>query len=275
MGLPLYFFGLVGLYKPEYAININKPPCIFRVATDKTKSINNFITAIAANGGMAMSNGYDVEFDFNGTGDPNIGEDKLNAYMKKLDINLPASSTAGNAGGLINMFCDEAQLPNISAAVGQINGRYLGEGIVNYPHTRIVSDFSLSWMCDANMIPFKFLNAWHEFIFGQTEIQTEVGTDRFLRDAKANQTPKREINRTNRLRYPNEYQAILRISKAERGRSAPNERVSLVCVLENVYPYSIDAVPMSYGSSQITRVSANFYYTRHTYYNYDISKYTG
>ena len=268
MGLPLYFFRLVGLYKPEYAININKPPCIFRVATDKTKSINNFITAIAANGGMAMSNGYDVEFDF--------GElTKLSAYMNKLDIKLPISSTAENAGGLINMFCDEAQLPNISAAVGQINGRYLGEGIINYPHTRIVSDFTLSWICDANMAPFKFLNAWHEFIFGQTEIETQVGTDRFLRDAKANQTPKRNISRINRLRYPNEYQAILRISKAERGRSAPNERVSLVCVLENVYPYSIDAVPMSYGSSQITRVSANFYYTRHTYYNYDIRKYTG
>jgi hypothetical protein len=216
---------------------------------------------------MAMSNGYDVEFDFSGLGE-------LNSYMSAIGVKLPSSSTADNTAGLINMFCDEAQLPNISAATGQINGRYLGEGTINYPHTRMVSDFSLSWMCDANMLPFKFLNAWHEFIFGQEKIETKVGTDRFLRDAKVEAKPKL-INRINRLRYPNQYQAVLKISKAERGPNAPNERISLVCVLENVYPYSIDAVPMSYGSSQITKVSANFYYTRHTYYNYDIRKYTG
>lgn len=214
-----------------------------------------------------MSNGYDVEFDFSGL-------TSLNSYMSAINVKLPSASTADNTSGLINMFCDEAQLPNISAATGQITGRYLGEGTINYPHTRMVSDFSLSWMCDANMLPFKFLNAWHEFIFGQDKIETKVGTDRFLKDAKVDAKVK-PINRINRLKYPNQYQATLKISKAERGANAPNERVSLVCVLENVYPYAIDAVPLSYGSSQITKVSANFYYTRHTYYNYDIRNYRG
>ena len=229
-------------------------------------SIDTFIAAIAANGGMAMSNGYDVEFDFR-------GKVELENYIKTIGVDLPARSDSAEAGALINLFCDEAQLPNISAAVGQINGRYLGEGIVNYPHTRIVSDFSLTWMCDANMIPFKFLNAWHGFIFDETMFE-ENPTGSSLRDIKSFAL-KRAPNRVNRLNYPEEYQATLRISKAERGQNAPNSRVSLVCVLENVYPYSIDAVPMSYGSSQITRVSANFYYTRHTYYNYNLNGYTG
>ena len=35
-------------------------------------------------------------------------------------------------------------------------------------------------------------------------------------------------------------------------------------MLENCYPYSIDAVPLAYGSSQVTRLTVNFYYTRHT-----------
>ena len=231
-------------------------------------SIDTFIAAIAANGGMAMSNGYDVEFDMGNT-------PGLSALLKTIGVELKVNSDSGSAGSLINLFCDEAQLPNISAATGQINGRYLGEGTINYPHTRMVSDFSLSWMCDANMIPFKFLNAWHGYIFGEDKIETRTGTNRFLTNAKANDAKTKQINRVNRLKYPNQYQATLRISKAERGKSAPNERVSLICVLENVYPYSIDAVPMSYGSSQITRVSANFYYTRHTYYNYDIRNYRG
>jgi len=233
-----------------------------------TKSIDNFIAAIAANGGMAMSNGYDVEFDFSGP-----GLQVLRNTFSNINLNLPEKTDSGQPGALINMFCDEAQLPNISAATGQINGRYLGEGTINYPHTRMVSDFSLSWMCDANMIPFKFLNAWHGFIFGETMFQ-ETATSSLLRDVKSFTIP-RAINRVNRLRYPSEYQTSLRISKTERGKNAPNGRVSLVCLLENVYPYSVDAVPLSYGSSQIAKVSANFYYTRHTYYNVDIRKFDG
>jgi hypothetical protein len=263
VGLPLYFLGFFGLYIPEYAINKYIPPSIFRVARG---SINTFIAAIAANGGMAMSNGYDVEFDFNRPGLENLRKE-----LNDINLKLPENNDSGQPGALINMFCDEAQLPNISAATGQINGRYLGEGTINYPHTRMVSDFSLSWMCDANMIPFKFLNAWHGFIFDETLFK-ETATS--LKDIK-DYAPTRSPNRINRLRYPSEYQTTLRISKTERGKNAPNGRVSLVCLLENVYPYSIDAVPLSYGSSQITRVSANFYYTRHTYYNVDIRRFDG
>lgn len=215
-----------------------------------------------------MSNGYDVEFDFT-----KPGLDVLRTTVSNLNLKLPEATTSGQPGALINMFCDEAQLPNISAATGQISGRYLGEGTINYPHTRLVSDFSLSWMCDANMIPFKFLHAWHGFIFGDTLFK-ETATSSLLSDVK-NFTTNRAINRINRLRYPSEYQATLRISKTERGQNAPNGRVSLVCLLENVFPYSIDAVPLSYGSSQITKVSANFYYTRHTYYNVDIRNFNG
>ena len=229
-------------------------------------SIDNFIAAVAANGGMAMSNGYDVEFDFSV---PSLG--RLRNTFNTINLKLPENSDSGQPGSLINMFCDEAQLPNISSATGQINGRYLGEGIINYPHTRVVSDFSLSWMCDANMIPFKFLHAWHNFIFGDTTFK-ENATQ--LKDVKTYTIP-RAINRVTRLEYPSEYQATLRISKTERGRNAPNSRVSLVCLLENVYPYQIDAVPLSYGSSQITKVSANFYYTRHTYTTLDIRNFNG
>jgi hypothetical protein len=248
---------------PEYAINKYIPPTIFRVAKG---SIDTFIAAIAANGGMAMSNGYDVEFDFN-----RPGLEILRNTLSNINLKLPENNDSGQPGALINMFCDEAQLPNISAATGQINGRYLGEGTINYPHTRMVSDFSLSWMCDANMIPFKFLNAWHGFIFGETLFKETAASLKNIKEY----APTRSPNRINRLKYPNQYQATLRISKTERGKNAANGRVSLVCLLENVYPYSIDAVPLSYGSSQITRVSANFYYTRHTVYNADIRRFDG
>lgn len=232
-----------------------------------TKSIDNFISAIANNGGMAMSNGYDVEFEF--------GNENLKGLVdefKKLSIRFPSTNDDGTPGSLINMFCSQAQLPNISAAVSQINGRYLGEGVVNFPHTRIVSDFSLTWMCDANMAPFKFLNAWHSYIFGEN---VDNRTANRLQNIKEITAPLKKMQRSNRLKFPNQYQATLRIAKTERGKNAPNSRVPLVCLLENVFPYAIDVVPLSYGSSQISEVSANFYYTRHTYYNLDIRKFNG
>lgn len=221
-----------------------------------------------------MSNGYDVQFDLSNT--------KIPGLLSKLDINVQAFSTDTNPGGLINLFCDEAQLPNMQASTGQLTGRHLGEGMINYPHTRMVSDFSLTWMCDANMAPYKFLTVWYNYIFGEfntysganssTNIsQFILPTGSRLEDVKE-KSRARPRNRINKLKYPNDYQALLRITKTERGRKAPNSRASLVYAIEDCYPYSIDAVPLSYGASQVTKVTANFYYSRHSIYYNDIRK---
>ena len=39
-------------------------------------------------------------------------------------------------GGLVQMLCDEAQLPNVQAAVGQLSGRVMGESQISYPYAR-------------------------------------------------------------------------------------------------------------------------------------------
>ena len=208
------------------------------------------MAAISANGGMSMTNGYDVQFDLS-------KNSTLNQILKGLNIDVNSSNDQGKPGSLINMFCDEAQLPNMQFATGQVNGRYLGRGNLNYAHTRLVSDFSLTWMCDANMTPYKFLTAWYNFIQG-TEVYKESSPQR-LKNFKPNSISV-PPNKPMRINYPKDYQAILRIAKTERGANAPNSRTPLVHLLTGVFPYAIDAVPLSYGTSQITRVSASFYY---------------
>lgn len=223
-----------------------------------------------------MSNGYDIEFDFSGV------SSELTSRLRNFDITVPANNDAGVPGSLINMFCDEAQLPNSQAATGQMNGRYLGEGVINYPHTKLVSDFSLSWICDANMAPYKFLMLWHNYIFdaaasgdNKTNSNTiQKATPNSLKDFKSTATAK-PPNRPTRLKYPNQYQATLRIAKTEKGKNAPNSRVPLVYVMEQCYPYSVDAVPLSYGTSQIVKVTANFYYSKHTLWFADIRTFQG
>jgi len=71
-------------------------------------------------------------------------------------------------------------------------------------------------------------------------------------------------NRVNRLKYQDNYAAEVRIVKTEPNAIASNGRAPISYILENAYPYSIEAVPLSYGSSQLTRVNVNLYYSRHT-----------
>ena len=228
--------------------------------------MSQFINAIAAGGGMSMTNGYDIDFNLPGP---------LNNYIKgltQIDVNNPGTS---DYGSVINMFCDEAQLPSIQSMTGQMNGMHMGEGQINYPHTKMYTDFNLSWMCDADMTPLKFINAWYNYIFdgNNNEIIKTYTGNRLdsIKKEKAN-----SINRAIRLKFPNEYTApTVRITKTEKGKNAPNSRAPISYIMQDCYPYSIDAVPLSYGSSQITKVSANFYYKKYTLVYNNIKGYGG
>lgn len=234
---------------------------LFRVAKRITQ-INDFMEAIGVKGGMSLTTGYNVEFDFN-TGkrtssDPPVFVDEYYGNTK-----LAANSKKNPYGNknIVNMLCDEAQLPNVVSTTGTVTGRYLGEGMINYPHTRTYTDLGLGFMCDAEQTPLKFLTSWYDYIFGETP------DERFNYDGGMEQAQTiypRDTNRTNRLNYINDYVCNLRIMKTEPNKDSSSGRVPITYVLENCYPYSIDAVPLAYGSSQLTRVTASFYYTRHT-----------
>ena len=91
---------------------------------------------------MSLTTGFDVQFDFKTPNRP-----FADVYYKDELKNV------------VEMFCDEAQLPNVQSAVGQINGRYLGEGSVSYPHTRIFTDVGMGFLLDANVTALKFFTA--------------------------------------------------------------------------------------------------------------------
>jgi len=224
---------------------------------------------------MSFSNGYDIEFDFSKT---NFRGEGVSADFETLGDHLnKVVENYNSSDSLFKLLCDEAQLPNVQSATGQLQGRYLGENQVSYPYAKFYTDLTLGWMCDANMTPMKFLTAWHSFIFGSQSVSDEysdkvimAGANQKLDDLKS-YAPKR-IQRPVRLNYPSSYLADLRITKTEKGPQAPNARGSMMYILEDIYPYSIDAVPMAYGTSQITKVTANFYYTKHTVVYNDVRK---
>ena len=208
--------------------------------------------SIGAQGGMSLSSGFDVEFDFTSPEKSNsVGEIK-----SKFESKYYKSKDNKN---VVHMLCDEAQLPNVQSGVAQITGKYLGQGPVSYPHTRIFTDLSLGFMLDADLTPLKFFNEWYNYIFSEELKEESQG-----RFDEMKSTPKIAHNRTNRLKYLDQYACTLKILKTEPGVGASNERSAVAYFLEECYPYSIDAVPLAYGSSQITRLTVNFYYSRHT-----------
>ena len=216
---------------------IYNPTVIFRVTVTR---IDEFMSKIGRKGGMSLTTGFDVFIDFPPT------------------HTMPQRYYFNGDEDIVHMLCDEAQLPNVQTATGQLSGRYLGEQAVQYPHSRMFTDVGLGFLCDAELIPLKFFNHWYNWMFSEEYV--ESGND--IWDARS-QNP-RLPNRTNRLKYEDEYAAEIKIIKTEPNAQASNGRAPITYILENAYPYAIDAVPLSYGTSQITRVNVNFHYSRHT-----------
>jgi len=248
---------------------------------------------MASQGGMSMSNNFDVEFEFTSkNGDLVTRMNDLGiGFRNNGNLISDDSLLDTSAGSVLKIFCEEAQLPNVQAATGQYTGRRLGEGSVNYAHTKLYTDFQLGWMCDANMTPLKFLNAWYSFIFGEfdsanNEILGETGptTNTYARTGAKLEELKRGLgssglrsspDKSIRLRYPDEYQCNVTIIKSEKSANAPNGRPSMLYTMIDCFPYAIDAVPLSYGASQITKVTANFYYSKYSVVYNDVRKMRG
>ena len=209
---------------------------------------------MAANGGMSFSNNFVVKF-LNPPG----------------GLTYVPGGTAGVSGtsDYFEMFCSEAQLPNTNTAQGQMNGIYVGSGSVNYPHTRVFTEFQLGFMCDANMTALKFLQDWVDMIFDEKG-ENRSGLSKSALESAAF-GPGREENRSVRVKYRDSYVCNIAITKTEVGPNSPTERASITYILEKAYPYAIDAVPLQFGSSQITQVTAQFSYMRHYVIKNDIT----
>ena len=98
-----------------------------------SKSISSFISAMNANGGMSLTTGYNISWSL---------PTDLDANLSNRFANWKEPDSA------ISMMVEEAQLPNVQSATGQLQGRYLGENQIQYPYAKLYSDVSFTWMCD-------------------------------------------------------------------------------------------------------------------------------
>ena len=64
------------------------------------------------------------------------------------------------------------------------------------------------------------------------------------------------------MAYANDYVCDIYITNTEQGPLHATQRKPLTYVLERAYPYSIDAVPLQFGPTQLSSVNVNFKYER-------------
>ena len=225
--------------------------------------IDNIIQLLSAGGSIAISNTFKVSFEMSDKGSGAVLLPRLQKILPGFDAkHLKGDQAEINPASIISLMCDEADLPGVQAATGQINGIYTGSGQYQYAHTRIYNDLTLSWICDANMTPLKFLQVWMETIFNEYEDAREDEPLTAYNQGSPRDIKTRQRNRSVRLSYPDEYTVKLNILKAEKNNSSETGRPSIAYKFDGVYPYSIDTIPLSFGTSQLVKVSANFYYER-------------
>lgn len=217
-------------------------------------SLTNFLNTVSKGGGMSFTNNFEVKFVFDSS--------SLSYQKISLDGVNMNDQTLGNSknGAAFTMYCEEASLPGVQASVANTTGRFLGEGAWNYPTQRMYQDISLTWMCDANMMPLKVLQAWMETIFVDNPNE---GSEAMRSDFDLNSDATKPTNTITRVNYLDDYRCKwIEIKKGERNKTSTIGRTALIYKLYNAYPYSIESSPLSYGSSQIVKVTANFYYQR-------------
>lgn len=225
---------------------------------------------LSQGGGIASSNIFKVTFQPNGRSKTNRVFDNIKEILPGfIESELEGDNIGTSSAAYISMMCDEAVLPGVQAASGQINGIYTGSGTYNYAHTRLYNDLTLSWICDANMTPVKFLTTWFDAIFN------EYSADDKTRYRPKNQVDskdvnKRDRNRSTRLSYPDDYTLNLSILKAEKNANSETGRPSIRYYFDGIYPYSIDSIPLSFGASTLVKVTANFYYEK--WYTYHVNQ---
>ena len=219
---------------------------------------------IATAGGVASSNLFKVTFQEDqrsATKSENIVFSKLKDVLPGfIKTQLAGDNADGGPARWISLMCDEANLPGTQFATGQLNGLYTGSGQYKYPHTRMFNDLTLSWVCDANMTPLKFLNTWMSSIYEETDADSKKYTT--ILQTSPSDVKYRDRNRSTRLTFPDEYTMSCSILKAEKNNKSELGRPSIRYFLEGVYPYAIDSTPLSSGTTQLVKVSANFYYER-------------
>lgn len=188
-------------------------------------------------GNLSLTNQYQVNFSgFNSLG---LLTNYLLTYAGGVDIDFVMNNTG--------LLCSEASLPGTSLATSEVKDNFMGIP-QEFAHTRLYSDIDFTFYVDKNYNTLKFFEGWVDFVASGSELNNPDGllTAYYYR----------------RIQYPDDYKcSTMSITKFERDYLRSGSKLNYLFV--NAFPKLVTAVPVSYGTADILRVSVTFNYDRY------------
>lgn len=216
------------------------------------------------------------------------GLSQTSQFMVQLGL-YPSSSSIGverhltnssvfdesNSTRTLNFLCSEATLPGSTFDVMELSGARQGI-IERMPNRRVYTDFDLTFYVDSDYKTLRLFEEWMNYIDPITN------NDGSYQGSSKGQTGYADNNSYYRFSYPNYYKRPILIHKFERNllqkdsyntskngavKSGVVKKANEVPIVSymflEAFPLNVQAIPLSYEGTDITKVSVNFSYTRY------------
>lgn len=200
---------------------------------------------------LAQTSFYYVQFGGLGAQSLANGSRLLN-YLKSKEEGIDSTYINDNLG----LLCSSAILPTTQLATAEVNSNYMGI-TQTFAHRRQFQDVTLEFYVDKTYKSLKFFEYWMDFIAGGSHVEG--------RYPQFGELPAIDTSRDGyfiRMNYPEDYKCeSTSIIKFERDHNSVH---SILYKFYGMYPYNIASIPVSYGASEILKMSVSFKIDRYT-----------
>ena len=182
-------------------------------------------------GNLSLNNQYQVHFaGFN------------TSIVNYLRNNLGIVNADDFISREMGIMCFDASLPASALATAEVKDNFMGVP-QEFAHSRLYTDIDFSFYIDKDYTLLRIFEGWMDYITSGAESEVEDLQKPFYR----------------RMRYPDDYKvSSMYISKFEK-----NLDRALTYQFINAFPKSISAVPVTYGSADLLKVSVSLNYDRY------------
>ncbi len=182
-------------------------------------------------GPLAENNHYLVTFS---TLSPQIS-DYLAKYSGVSNLKDFLSRKAG-------ILCSNASLPATAYATGEVKDNFMGIP-QQFAHTRIYTDIDFSFYIDKDYTLLKIFEGWMEYMSSGSNASVKQN----------------EIGYYRRMRYPDTYKvSSMYINKFEK-----DYKKAIRYRFVNAFPKAMTNIPVTYGPTEVLKVTISFNYDRY------------
>lgn len=155
-------------------------------------------------------------------------------------------------GNTLGLMCTDASLPSSTYATAEVKDNFMGV-TQEFAHTRIYTDIDFTFYIDHDYQVLKFFEFWMNFVSGGGPAQTA------------------DSNSFRRFNYPKYYKnSEIYIKKFERDY-LQGGKASINYQFINAFPKSVTSIPVSYGPTDLLKITVTMNYDRYLYGN-EVSK---